>query len=137
MKTNNKNLRKSLNGYYSEIKTLLPLDGKQKRDFMANLKNSISSFLDENPTASFDDVRERFGVPSDIIEADIDADTYASIAVKSRKRLKLGIVLAICLIFLSFLYGFLAILFQEQIEGNSGYTEVSEVVELWVTETDL
>lgn len=125
----NKQLRKSLNAYYCEIGQLLPFSGNQKSSFMSNLKNNVDSYLEEHPLASFEDVLERFGTPADIVESDIDIDTYSSVAVKSSKRLRLEVILAACLCALAVLFGFLALLFHEQAMADKGYyiTKIEEI----------
>ena len=96
---------------------------------MASPKNNVDGYLEENPSAAFEDVRDRFGTPQDIIESDIDIDTYSSVAVKSSKRLRLEIILAACICVLAVLFGFLALLFHDQAMNDKGYyiTKIEEI----------
>lgn len=64
-----KNRNKELKRYYREIKGWLPCVGKLKRKILAEIKDRVSLFLDENPETTFFDIQTHFGTPRQIAAA--------------------------------------------------------------------
>ena len=61
---------RELKEYYQSIYKSLPCSGKQKKRFLQDLKQSVGTYLSENPNVDFSSIVSHFGTPQQI------TDTY-------------------------------------------------------------
>lgn len=59
-------MKNKLNQYYRAIRRCLPCSGKQKQQIMDRIRQSVSSYMDEDPLADFSAVQAHFGTPEQI-----------------------------------------------------------------------
>ncbi len=78
----NDSLQKELNGYCKQVEALLLCDRKNKKAFLAELKNDIDEFLQQEPEADFTDVLTAFGAPEEIAESFLKNADITSIKKK-------------------------------------------------------
>ena len=52
---------KDLRLYFKQIKSLLPLYGKQERRFLENFKEDVEDYIERNPNATINDITAEFG----------------------------------------------------------------------------
>jgi len=60
------NLNRSLNNYYRQVRSWLPCSHKLKTALVTRLKESIQTYLEENPEAVFPQIQAHFGTPETI-----------------------------------------------------------------------
>ena len=59
--------KEELNQYFTEIKTLFPIYSKKEKRFLADFKESVAVFLEENPDSSMEDILNRFASPEEVV----------------------------------------------------------------------
>ncbi len=92
-----------LNRYYREISCGLICSSGEKKKFLAELKGNVCDFLENNPDASFEDIRNTFGTPAEIAESFKQQTDITAIKKKmSVKKMLLCAVLAMVVVWLIF-----------------------------------
>ena len=78
----------ALRRYYRAVCGWLPGSRKLKKQVIAQLRVSVTSYLEQEPDASFDMLRERFGEPQAIAAAYVDNTDTAELlrALRVRRR---------------------------------------------------
>lgn len=89
-----KNLNKELKKYYRDISKALS-GIKEKKAIIAQIKNSVAQYLQDNPEATLADITQKFGSPEEIVEQYFDEDVAKNLSAQLNKRRKVGIVVAI------------------------------------------
>lgn len=62
----------ALKRYYQEVRSWLPCSRRLKNQIMERLHESVDSYLEQNPTADFDQLQSHFGTPETIAAAYVD-----------------------------------------------------------------
>lgn len=65
---------KFLHQYRKDIKLMLPMYGKKEKRYLDKLFDGIKDYMEDNPNAAPEQIRDKFGSPADI------AGTYISCA---------------------------------------------------------
>ena len=52
---------------------LIPIRTRSSKQFISELANRINDYLDENPSASLDDIKSQFGTPLEISQSYLDS----------------------------------------------------------------
>ena len=81
--------------YFREIKDLLPCNARQRRRCVMELEDTVSSFLEDNPDATLDDLHEAFGSPESIAEAFLEqlSPEEFSKKISRKKQMCFGIII--------------------------------------------
>ena len=53
--------------YLKNCKRLFPIYGSYERQFLKKLKNQIVNYMEENKEASYQDIVEQFGTPTEVV----------------------------------------------------------------------
>lgn len=85
MKVWNKQLQK----YYRCVWACLSCSGKLKRKLLERLKEQVANYLEENPDADMEMIRNRFGTPQQIAAAVLEEQPAAEVLQKLQIRRKL------------------------------------------------
>lgn len=67
-----KEREKQLRKYYRSIRSWLPCSGKLKKRIICDIESTIHGYLDENPSADFAEIEQRYGTPQQIAATYID-----------------------------------------------------------------
>lgn len=105
MNKNNSALRR----YCKQVKKWLPCGGKVAKRILQDLRMNLLVYLEENPNADFEQLKEHFGQPKDIACAYIDGQNTEELlaALRLRRRVlamvagALMLLLAICGVYIS------------------------------------
>lgn len=68
MRIKNRHARK----YCWCVRGFLPCSLKQRRLILSEIKSNLSAYLEENPSASFEEIESRFGAPRQIAVAYVE-----------------------------------------------------------------
>ena len=68
MRIRNRQARK----YCRLVRSFLPCSAKQRRLILGEIKSNLSAYLEENPSASFEEIESRFGTPRQIAVAHVE-----------------------------------------------------------------
>lgn len=69
-----KELEKELKPYFRSISYALPYSYSKKKKYFLNLKSEISSYVEENPDAKLEDIKENFGTPGEIMDSILETE---------------------------------------------------------------
>ena len=130
MKTRNPHLRK----YCRRVRNWLPCSGKQKKQILNSIQSMVASYLEENQTADYTAIEQRFGVPQQIASAYVDEmDSQESLRHMRIKRRILSIAVT-CVVLITVVWiSFTAAAFVDHHKAGNGYIEV-EIVTIEETE---
>lgn len=110
--------------YISEVKKNLKCSAKKSAEFLDTLTPEIYNFELEHPNAVYDDYIKRFNKPK------VTAEEYMKELSDNEKRAymipRIGTVIGVVLV----VFVLLLALFIAQIHADSGYTDVSSVYEV-------
>ncbi len=59
----------SLQEYLNQIKLLIPIRTRSTKMFISELSTRVNDYLDENPSASVDEITVQFGTPMEISQS--------------------------------------------------------------------
>ena len=68
MRIRNRQARK----YCRLVRSFLPCSAKQRSLILGEIKSNLSAYLEENPSASFEEIESRFGTPRQIAVAHVE-----------------------------------------------------------------
>lgn len=122
---NNNRAKRAAKRYLREVRRNLPCSFKTKYELLSRIRDSLKEFTEERPHASYEDITERFGAPTDVADAyfaDLPADQL-------RKALQIAsfvrrVLIAICVLAV-LMYGVTlgTILYENHIDGPTVYYE--------------
>ncbi len=96
----NGEIKKQISQYYKAVKKHCPAAFKKR--LISALKNDIGEYIENNPQASFDDIKKRFGQPKQFALEYIAAmdDETRMKSIKTARHIKIAVIVAIisCLI---------------------------------------
>ena len=123
-----RNLNKELKKYYREISKALS-GSKEKKIIVAQIKSSVRQYIQDNTDATFNNIVQKFGSPSEIVEQYYDDNVAKDLSAQLNKHKKIGLVMVI--VFILIILGLIwVVLFQ------SNSTVVHEKLSPVVTEAD-
>ena len=96
----------AINTYLKELSNQLCCSGKEKKEILSSLKNRLSEFESEHPTAlKYEDIVEQFGSPKEVANSFLGeySSTHLHNLVKRRKIKHFCIITACILIFAALL----------------------------------
>ncbi len=83
-----------LHRYMKEIEKNLPCSADDRKQVLATLKDSVSTYLLEFPEATFEDITQHFGTPAQIADAFLDTEEKS----RSRERNSLFKKIMLCIL---------------------------------------
>ena len=98
-------ISKDIEKYISEVGTHLYCLKKNKKEVLADIRDAVFEFAENNGVHSIDDIYRRFGTPEEIAKAYI-ADTEPQNikkAISIRKVIVIAVVIALVMLALTFL----------------------------------
>lgn len=74
--------------YLTNVKNKLEviLSREQTNQIMYTIKQNVSSYFDENPSATFEDFKQHFGEPEDIIACYLDESSIQKLDTSMHKK---------------------------------------------------
>jgi len=63
------NIKKELKNYYSETRKMLECSKRLKTKFINDLLDNIEMYIQENPDATMNDIKIKFGTPGELAES--------------------------------------------------------------------
>lgn len=60
-------IQNELNKYFRRIRLLIPMYSKQEKNFLRDFKASVNAFVENNPSATMEEVIDRFSTPEEIV----------------------------------------------------------------------
>lgn len=89
--------------YVHRVCRRMPVGGKQKRQFLANLRANVTQYLEENPGLDHAQLEAHFGTPDDIAADFISQMSYQQINEKFRFRNRVVAIVAAVAILIALL----------------------------------
>ena len=90
----------AINTYLKELSNQLCCSGKEKKEILSSLKNRLSEFESEHPTAlKYEDIVEQFGSPKEVANSFLGE--YSSTQLHSlvkRKKIKHFCIITACIL---------------------------------------
>lgn len=124
---------KKLKKYYCQIRVLLPCSRKVKTAIMQQIQENIESYLSENPSSDFDQIKMQFGAPESIAAAYVE-NTGTSDILKSlhiRKTI-MAVVITVAIVILvawATVVTWAAVKADSVIRSADGSCDISYIVE--------
>ena len=117
-----KEMNRALNSYYRDIDNALVCGGREKREIVANIRNSVACYLSEHHEASIDDIYENFGSAKDVADEYYNNEEAAVIRVKIKRSrvIVLSVVIALILALLIYIAAIVTALVSEM-KSTDGY----------------
>jgi len=119
-----KQTEKALKQYYRRIGRWLPCAGKQKRQILQDISQTVSVYLLDNPEATAEDVMQHYGTPQQIAASYTDAmDTQQllkTLRINRRVLLSVGVS---CLLLLAMWAAVVTATYIEALGSINGYTD--------------
>ena len=78
-------INRELKNYYGEISKVLICSGREKREIINSIKESVSCYLNEHPEADIDEIRSIFGTSKEVAEEYLNNETAESIRTKIKR----------------------------------------------------
>ena len=122
------NFEKELKKYYHDISKALPRE--RKKEFLADIKKSVNSYLANNPEATIDDVITFIGNPKDIADEFYANETGEKITkeLKFGKKIVFGVIIVLILAFIIYIIAIAKIVIMAEKTDDGYYTiEISEL----------
>ena len=90
--------------YLREVRRNLPCSFQTKRELLLRLQEGLADFTEERPHASYEDIAEHFGMPTDVADvyfADIPADQLRKALQTARftRRVLIAVCVAAVLLY--------------------------------------
>lgn len=79
--------------YFRQVKKHIPIGGTRRKEFLANMQDSLVAYSARNPDADLADYYEQFGRPDDIAISFLSEMPYAEINRKIRIGRKVLIIM--------------------------------------------
>lgn len=117
--------------YLREIRNWLPCSRRLKSKIMEEIRVTVSSFLAENPTASYTELTARFGTPQQIASSFVDEMGTEELLRDLRIRRKLVCIASITAVVVLVLWASVVTLaYIDYLDDTNGYiVETITVVE--------
>lgn len=82
----NKQKNREINLYFRQIKTLLPIYGKEEKQFIRHLRTDMEEYIDAQPSCSWEQVLEQFESPQEAVYGYLSAQDPEKIYKKLKIR---------------------------------------------------
>ena len=93
----NTNLNKELKSYFKTINCLLPYSYSKKKKYLADFKNEIYIYIEENSDVGIEEIKNKFGTSGDIIDSVLEAESGEAIIHSiSHNSMAKKIILIVC-----------------------------------------
>lgn len=80
-------MNKICKNYISEVKSLLPLYGKNERKYINSLKTTVTDYCEEENIQSINELYDNFGSPNEVVYKYFE-NTNTDIIIKKIKKTK-------------------------------------------------
>ena len=85
-----------------KVRTLFPIHNKKKRQFLKKLSCAMEEYASENPDLTFDQLKEHFGTPQEIVHEYLsempEEELRRCLSIKKYVRICLGAILIVFII---------------------------------------
>ena len=126
---------KEIRDYYRQIERCLPGSAKAKKRIMDSIRQSVGSYLEENPKADMAAVQSHFGTPNSIAASYVEQmDTEEVIKKFDIKKTVIGIVCGALFLALLLWAVCLVMALVDEHDSDSGYGEYEPVIEIQTEE---
>ena len=113
---------KDLRLYFKQIKSLLPLYGKQERRFLENFKEDVEDYIERNQDATIDDVISEFGEATYIAASYIESLESEDLNKRlSLKKMFWYMILAVVMIAFAFAVFEAVLLYKEYLAAQDAH----------------
>ena len=103
-------MKKEAKTYYSEICKLFPIHRKKEKQYLAELKDLINEFCEDDSQSSYDDYVNEFGTPIDIVTSYYQTLETKDLVKEANKKkiikITCTIVIVLCFILICWRYYF-------------------------------
>ena len=121
MRLKNRHARK----YCRLVRSFLPCSAKQRRLILGEIKNNLSAYLEENPSASFKEIESRFGTPRQIAVAHVEEMGTEELLKQLRIRKRIFAVISAAVVLALLIWGsMVTAVYIESKDIDNGYYEV-------------
>ena len=122
MRLKNRHARK----YCRLVHSFLPCSVKQRRLILGEIKSNLSAYLEENPSASFEEIESRFGTPRQIAAAHVEEMGTEELLKQFRIRKKIITVICACAALALLIWSsVLTVAFIDNQKSDNGYYDVT------------
>ena len=125
--TNKKHATSAARRYLRDVRYNLPCSFKTKRELLARLQEALGDYTGERPHATYDDIVEHFGAPTDVADtyfADLPAPQLRrSLQIARNVRRALIAVIVLTMLLYTFLIG---LIFYNISVNGLGYITVDQ-----------
>ena len=101
-----KQKNREINLYFRQIKTLLPIYGKEEKQFIRHLRTDMEEYIDAHPSCSWKDICDEFETPYEAVYGYLSAFPAEDLCRSIRSRKRIRIVLIIVLILSALIFTF-------------------------------
>ena len=101
MRIRNRQARK----YCRLVRSFLPCSAKQRRLILGEIKSNLSAYLEENPSASFEEIESRFGTPRQIAVAHVEEMGTEELLKQLRVRKRIFSVISAAVVLALLIWG--------------------------------
>lgn len=116
--------------YMRRVAHGMPVGGTQKRQFLGELKDDITRYIEENPDATPSQLERQFGSPDDIAADFISQMPYREINCKFHIRTRMFTVAVIAaLLFVTIWLSTALFAMRDALENDPGYIVDNLIVE--------
>lgn len=91
----NYQMKRNLTSYYRSIRHCLPCSSKLKKQILTDIKTQVNTYMEENPSADCEIIKQHFGTPQQIATAYIDEMTTQEI--QKRFTIKKTTIVIVCI----------------------------------------
>ena len=121
MRINNRHARK----YCWCVRGFLPCSVKQRRLILGEIKSNLSAYLEENPSASFEEIESRFGAPRQIAVAYVEEMGTEELLKQLRIRKRIFAVISAAVVLALLIWGsMVTAVYIDFLQIDNGYYEV-------------
>lgn len=89
-----KTLNSQLKRYYRKVTRIIPKKYPHRKEILSSIQQDISSYLEEHPDISYEDILKHFGTPEEMASSFVESLTPDDILTTSKKNRKLFIIIA-------------------------------------------
>lgn len=122
MRLKNRHARK----YCRLVRSFLPCSVKQRRLILGEIQSSVSTYLEENPSASFKEIESRFGTPRQIAVAHVEEMGTEELLKQLRIRKRIFTVICACAALALLIWAsMVTAVYIDSLKTDNGYYEVT------------
>lgn len=112
--------------YFNNIKGLFPIHGKKEKEYLSQISIGINEYLNEVPTANYNELQKEFGDPKEIV-MDYYKETDSAYLLSKMNTRKIVYRVSVCLLLITFISAtYFAISWHNALETMREETIVSE-----------